>query len=1031
MKKNYVWLTAVLLCHMGLNSPLYANVSKFGNTVTRSNQRPIRGIIKDLDGRPVVGVSVLIPASGQVVQTDQKGSFQLSAQVGDRVKISSIGFLSQEFIIDERLQYDLIIQEDKQTLSEVVVVGYGKQSRATVTGSVASVGLDKVGSRSMNNLGDVLQGKAPGVIVTNEGGDPTSKPRINIRGLGGLNGEEPLYVIDGAIYSGVPMLNPNDIESISVLKDAAASIYGARASGGVILVSTKSGRPGAVNIQVDAKQGFQEAWKKPKPLNAAQRAAVSNLAADNAGVNRNDAFNAAIYPEGQITRTNWVDEVMQKGYIQDYSLSLDGGNEHSTIYSSFNYRKAEGLLLNTYNERYNFRVNAKHQIKSWLTFGENIYLNYDNGNGANTGDGYTGALISAIYYPSNVPVYDENGAFSGLPALYGPGAYGDIINPVAYLKRLDVDNPTYNLVVNPYVEIAILEGLKWRTNFSMTQGFNNFKEFTSRVPEIGKPSNSNKLTINNNRAQDILAEQILSYSKTISDHQFDLMAGMNFQKTSSRFQGMTGQGFVSEAKEMRYIVNANEIINPRDGYQASSLLSYLGRINYNYKQKYMLSFIGRRDGSSLVAPQNRFGNYGSIAGAWSLKKENFLTDVSWISELKLRASYGKLGNLGSLDPFAVNPLLSRAQMFMGNAPSRVTYLAETKKGNTDLTWAESEQTNIGLDFGVLNNRLSIIADYFIKNTNKMIMDLPLPGTSGLKTQTVNGGSVQDRGIELGLQYQSKNNQAFQYGFGGSLSAIKNEIKSLAGGIQTQALPISFRQMLNPVVLQVGESLYSYKVVQTDGIFQSEDEVKAYTNKNGDLIQPHAKPGDFRFKDANADGKIDASDRVFVGNAYPSFSYGVNFNASYKGFDLNLFFQGVQGNKLFNSMKFSTLNAGVGQQYNMLEGVLDAWTPQNPTHKLPRVSLRDENRNFYETSDFYVEDGSYLRLKNLTLGYTLPVSLTQRLKLKNVRLYATGNNVFTLTKYSGFDPEVGMDSYGMDSGRYPQARSFIFGLNIGL
>jgi len=602
---------------------------------------------------------------------------------------------------------------------------------------------------------------------------------------------------------------------------------------------------------------------------------------------------------------------------------------------------------------------------------------------------------------------------------------------VAYLKRLDVDNPTYNLVVNPYVEIAILEGLKWRTNFSMTQGFNNFKEFTSRVPEIGKPSNSNKLTINNNRAQDILAEQILSYSKTISDHQFDLMAGMNFQKTSSRFQGMTGQGFVSEAKEMRYIVNANEIINPRDGYQASSLLSYLGRINYNYKQKYMLSFIGRRDGSSLVAPQNRFGNYGSIAGAWSLKKENFLTDVSWISELKLRASYGKLGNLGSLDPFAVNPLLSRAQMFMGNAPSRVTYLAETKKGNTDLTWAESEQTNIGLDLGVLNNRLSIIADYFIKNTNKMIMDLPLPGTSGLKTQTVNGGSVQDRGIELGLQYQSKNNQAFQYGFGGSLSAIKNEIKSLAGGIQTQALPISFRQMLNPVVLQVGESLYSYKVVQTDGIFQSEDEVKAYTNKNGDLIQPHAKPGDFRFKDANADGKIDASDRVFVGNAYPSFSYGVNFNASYKGFDLNLFFQGVQGNKLFNSMKFSTLNAGVGQQYNMLEGVLDAWTPQNPTHKLPRVSLRDENRNFYETSDFYVEDGSYLRLKNLTLGYTLPVSLTQRLKLKNVRLYATGNNVFTLTKYSGFDPEVGMDSYGMDSGRYPQARSFIFGLNIGL
>jgi len=313
----------------------------------------------------------------------------------------------------------------------------------------------------------------------------------------------------------------------------------------------------------------------------------------------------------------------------------------------------------------------------------------------------------------------------------------------------------------------------------------------------------------------------------------------------------------------------------------------------------------------------------------------------------------------------------------------------------------------------------------------MLMDLPLPGTTGLKTQTVNGGSVQDRGFELGLQYQSKNNNPFQYGFGGSITTVKNEVKSLADGLQRQALPISYRQMLNPVVVEVGQSLYSYKVVQTDGIFQSAEEVAAYKNANGQLIQPYAKAGDFRFKDANGDGKIDANDRVFVGNAYPKFSYGVNFNATYKGFDVNLFFQGVQGNKLFNAMKFSTLNAGVGQQYNMLEGVLDAWTPENHSNSLPRVNLRDDNRNFYETSDFYVENGSYLRLKNLTIGYTIPAAVTNRIKLKNVRVYATGNNVFTITKYTGFDPEVGMDTYGMDSGRYPQARSFIFGLNIGL
>ncbi|SEG05912.1 SusC/RagA family TonB-linked outer membrane protein [Sphingobacterium lactis] len=1029
MKKNFVWIAAMLCCQVGVHAQLSAETFRPGMPVKHLSQQQITGSVKDANGQPLVGISVRNTASGETVQTDGQGTFSLKANIGDVLHISSVGYMAQDLTIDQRGQYSILLQEDTQTLSEVVVVGYGKQSRSTVTGSVASVGLDRASSRSMNNLGEVLQGKAPGVVVTNEGGDPTSKPRINIRGLGGINGEQPLYVVDGSIYSGVPMLNPNDIASISVLKDAAASIYGARASGGVILVTTKSGRKAPISIDVDAKQGFQSVWKKPQPLNAVQKAMIANQAADNAGVNRNPAYDAAKYPDGQVTRTNWVDEIIQNGYMQDYNIALDGGNEHSTLYSSFNYRKSEGILLNTYSERYNFRINAKHDIKPWLTIGENLYLNYDNGNGAATGDGYTGAIISAIYYPTNVPVYDKSGAFSGLPAEYGPGAYGDVINPVAYLKRLDIDNPMYSLVVNPYVEVKLIEGLKFRSNFSMTQGFNNFKQFTTRVPEIGKPSLSNRLTLTNTRSSDVLAEQTLTYTLDRGDHHFDALGGFNFQKINSRYNQIVGINFVSEDPALRYIVNADETLTPQDGFQQSTLVSYLARLNYNYKEKYMLSLIGRRDGSSLVAKKNRFQNYGSAALAWSLKKEDFLQDVAWLSDLKIRASYGVLGNLGSLDPFAVNPLLVRSQIFLGDAPKRVTYLAETRWANEDLTWAKSKQTNVGLDLGFMNNRLSIIADYFIKDIDNMIMELPLPGTTGLQTQIVNGGSVQDRGFELGIQYQSKNEGAFQYGIGGSLTSVKNEIKSLAGDVQTQPVNSRFRGTLNPVVLQVGESLYSYKVVETDGIFQSEEEVKAHA-LNGQLIQPYAQPGDFRFKDANKDGKIDADDRVFVGNAYPSFSYGLNFNASYHGFDLNLFFQGVQGNKLFNGMKFTTLNAGAGQQYNLLEGVLDAWTPENKTNDLPRVSLRDNNKNFSETSDFYVEDGSYLRLKNLTLGYTLPAGLTERMRLNKVRLYVTGNNVFTLTKYSGFDPEVGMDSFGMDSGRYPQARAFIFGLNIG-
>lgn len=1036
MRKNYKWLMMFSLCSMAMTSAhvTLATTPYVENESLALQEKKIGGTIKDELDRPVPGVTIRNLNSGASVQTDQHGAFEIAANSTDVLQISSIGYATQEIKINNTTEnYQIVLLSDSQTLEEVVLIGYGKQSRSLVAGAVASADLSKQESRSNNSVGEMLQGRAPGVVVQNEGGDPTSPPRVNIRGLGGINGETPLYVVDGSIYPGVPVLNPNDIESMSVLKDASASIYGARASGGVILVTTKSGNKNGIKLNLDLKQGFQQAWNKPTPLNAEQRAYVSNLAADNAGVARNDAFNAEIYPEGQITQTNWIEEVFQNGYVQDYGASLESGGEYSTVFSSFNFRKAEGILLNTYNERANIRMNGVHQIKPWLTLGEHFYLNYDNGNGAYTEDGYTGALISAIYYPSNVPVYDENGAFSGLPAQYGPGSYGDVINPVAYLQRLDVDNPTYNFIINPYVEIKLAEGLKFRSNYSMTQSFNNFKEFTTKVPEIGKPSDANRLDISNTRIRDILAEQVLTYDKNFGVHHLDLLGGFTFQKNVMWYSAAAGQDFVDESENLRYLSNAGEILTPEDpdGIETSSLVSYLTRINYHYDQRYVLTLTGRYDGSSLVAAENRFQPYGSVAGAWVLKRESFLEDVNWLSDLRLRGSYGILGNLGSLTQFSVNPLLYRAQTLLGESPDWVYYTAEDQLPNQDLTWAQSNQTNIGLDIGFLNNRLSIIADYFKKRTTDMIMDLPLSGTVGIASRTINGGEVEDRGFELGINYSSDRDKAFQYSIGANIATLRNEVLSLAGGVESIALDNNYRQMLNPIVIAVGQPLYSFNVVQTDGIFQSQEEVDAYTNSEGELIQPFAQAGDFKFVDANGDGVIDANDRVIAGDAYPDFSYGLNFNASYKGFDFNVFFQGVQGNELFNATKFSTLNAGVGQQYNMLVGVLDAWTPENPTSTLPRVSLNDANSNFYQTSDFYIEDGSYLRLKNLTIGYTLPASLTSKMHLGSLRIYATGTNLLTWTKYTGFDPEVGMDTYGMDSGRYPQSRSFLVGLNIGL
>lgn len=996
-------------------------------------QQSVEGTVIDDLGEPIANVSIHNKRTGQSVQTDASGRFKIAAAVGDVLEASSIGYARYALTVGAAAHYELVLRSEAQTIEEVVMVGYGKQSRSLVAGAVASADLSRQESRSNNSVGEMLQGRAPGVVVQNEGGDPTSTPRVNIRGLGGINGETPLYIVDGSIYPGVPVLNPNDIESMSVLKDASAAIYGARASGGVILITTKNGVKNSLKFSVDAKQGFQQAWKKPTPLNAAQRAQVSNLAADNAGVSRNDAFNAEVYPDGQITRTNWIEEVFQNGYMQDYGATLEGGSEHSTVFTSFNFRRANGTLLNTYNERSNVRINGRHEIKPWLTLGEQVYVNYDNGNGAFTGDGYTGALVSAIYYPSNVPVYEANGAFSGLPAEYGPGAYGDIINPVAYLKRLDVNNPTYNVVINPYVEVQMAKGLKYRSNFSLTQGFNNFKQFTSRVPEIGKPSNANKLEIANNRVRDILAEQVLTYDTDFGRHHLDALGGFTFQKNVAWFNRALGQNFVNESPNFRYMTSAGELIAPDvpDGISTSSLVSYLGRLNYHYNERYILTLIGRYDGSSLVAKEHQFQPYGSVSAAWVAKRESFLQDVQWLSDLRFRGSYGIIGNLASLDQFSVNPLLFRAQMFMGDAPSRAYYYAENRLANPDLKWASSRQTNIGIDLGFANNRLSVIADYFVKEVNDMIMELPLPGTTGLRNRMVNGGNVRDNGFELGLNWSSKSDKEFQWSVGGNMSTMRNKVLSLAGDVQDMNIEQTYRQMLNPIVVEVGQPLYSYKVVQTDGIFQSDEEAAAYVNSSGERIQPYAKAGDFRFKDANGDGNIDAADRVVVGSAYPKFSYGLNFNGRYHGFDINVFFQGVQGNKLFNAAKFSTLNAGVGQQYNMLVGVLDAWSPENTSSDLPRVNLSDPNRNFYETSDFYVEDGSYIRLKNLTVGYTLPQTLVSKMHVGSLRFYATGTNLLTLTKYTGFDPEVGMDTYGMDSARYPQARSFIFGVNIGL
>jgi TonB-linked SusC/RagA family outer membrane protein len=998
------------------------------NAVLNKPDRIITGVVRDSSGVSLPGVSVKVLGTQSGTITDGNGAYRIEVGADAVLSFSMIGYRTKEVKVGENQVINMVLSEERSMLADVVVVGYGTQKKETLTGAITIVGLDKLSSRSLNSVGEVLAGKSPGVIVTNEGGDPTSTPRINIRGAGGINGESVLYVIDGSIFSGTPQLNPNDIESISVLKDGSAAIYGARASGGVVLITTKKGKNGKIQISFDAKVGQQSVWKELEPLNAQQRAQVAATAAKNGGTTILPAFDASKYTDGQVTRTNWMDEVFRNGMVQDYNAAINGGSEKSNYYLSFNYRNAEGIVLNTQTKRYNFRINTEHEVTNWLKVGENLSYSSTNGNGANTSSDYTGALLSAIYYPTNGTPYNADGSFAGLPGGQYAGDYGDIVNPVADLQRIDINNPVNVLVINPYVNVKLVKGLTFRSNLSITKSDAAFKSFTPKRPEVGKPVLSNSLQESSNRNNDFLAEQVLSYKTVFGSHQLDLTGGYSFQKTKSNSLSASGAGFDDESPQYRYLVNATVIQPSASAMYAQALSSLFFRANYNYSEKYLVSLIGRRDGSSLLSKNNRTRNYGSASVGWVVSKEDFLKDASWLNELKLRASYGILGNLGSLNASAVNPLLSPTQSYFGQTPTLQNGYVQTVLANKDLTWAESKQTNLGIDVAVLG-RLSLNADYFVKEINKMILTRSLPGTAGLNTQTVNAGIVKDKGIELGLTYNSDKNAAFTYSVNATLTKINNKVQELAPGLENIAVGTNFRNELAPLTIRVGQPLYSYYVLKTDGIFQSQAEADNYKNAKGAKIQPNAKAGDFKFVDINGDGSIDGNDRYFAGSAYPDFSYGLSFNASYKNFDFNIFAQGVQGNKLFNAVKRTTYSAS-GPSYNKLVGILDAWSPENPGGKVPIISTSDANGNF-AASDFYVEDGSYLRIRNITLGYSLPKSLANKLKTGGVRIYATANNLFTITNYSGFDPEIGMDNNGLDVGRYPQARSFILGLSVNL
>ena len=1001
----------------------------------------VSGTVTDPENNPLPGVNVLVKGTSLGTITDIEGRYKLTADEQDTLTFSFIGYETQEIPINGTTTLDVSLGVSTTSLESVVVIGYGIAKKKDVTGAIAEVdAVKQIEDRPIFNAQQILQGTVSGVTVLNDGGDPTAQPKVRVRGIGTLSNEEPLYVVDGLPRAALP--NPADIESISVLKDASASaIYGARAAAGVVIVTTKKGTSGAPRVSLNAYGGVQNAWNTLDALNAPEYATTMNLAFDNAGFDADyagrDYINPEINPDGLVTRTNWMNEIFRTGVIQNYDLSVNGGSENNHFFASLGYRTTEGILKNTYAERYSVRLNSDFNLGDRVRVGENFSVQFSDGNyGANTTSGYTGAVITALYYSPSATVWEdrEAGLYGGVAPRGSDyiGSYGDLINPVAYLDRLNNRQPATTLTGNAFAEYTIIDGLTYKLNAGINRTNTSVKRFTSRITEPGKIFDFNELYQENNLASSYVVENTLTYRKVLAEkHSLNVLVGYMAQKNSYEFFSMSAQGFQNENPGQQYFPNANGPFGaPNGGRNENTLISTLARVNYDYDEKYLLTATIRRDGSSKLGKDNKWGAFPSASVAWRLSNESFMENISWLDDLKLRASWGKIGNLGSLGDYQTTVTLSRTQALLGDPPSFTNYYGYAIDGiaNPDIQWETTTQTDIGLNATLLENKVYLNTDYFFKRTNDMLLRVPLLGTAGVSDAPwENAGSVENRGWELLLGY-TNDIGPFTFDASANVTTIRNEVTSLGDKYTNIQHNNAVRGILQPLRTEVGHAIYSYYVYETDGIFQTDQEVERYQGPDGEPVQPLAQAGDLKFVDQNGDGQLNEEDKVFKGDNFPHLTYGLNLNVTYRNFDLTMQLQGVQGVTVFNGLKFSTLKPTQG--YNMLADIKDAWSPTNTGSDIPRVSVKDENNNFGTVSDWYLEDASYMRIKNLTLGYTLPSLISETARLSQLRVYFTASNLLTLTQYSGMDPEVIAD-FGIDQGYYPQPRSFIVGVTIGL
>jgi len=1030
----------------------------------------IKGVIvSGGDNSPLPGVNVVVKGTTIGTITDIDGRFFLSAPAKSILSITYIGFKPLEVVADGSKLMNIELQEDNALLDEVVVVGYGVQKKSVVTAAISRVTAEDLNKTTPSRIEDALKGKVSGVQITQSSGQPGSDSKVRIRGVGTVNNSEPLYIVDGMpVDGGINYLNPTDIQSVEILKDAAsAAIYGARAANGVILVTTKSGTTGKATINYDFTYGLQNPWKKRSVLDATQYMTLMNEVAVNDG-------NSPKFTNGQISSagkgTDWQDKTFNyDAPIKSHQVSVNGGTEKSTYFLSFGYFDQEGIVGGNYGKsnynRYSLRSNNTYKVfeakdRSFLNnfrVGSNISYSRAKSSGVETNSEYGSILGSALAFDPTVPVYaadpdavlaahpyavtDKDGNVFSTP----PAGFQEIANPVAMLNAPSKSTLNEDKFVGSFWgELDIMKGLKFKTSYGADLAFwgNDGYTFPHFLATQGKNITQSSVFSNMHRAFTWQVENTLTYTKTIADvHNLTVLLGQSAKEYTLR--ELYGDDYdLLETNPDKANINSaiaartlERVAGGTGGYSSQTLASYFGRVDYNFDERYMIQATVRRDGSSNFGPSNKWAIFPSVSLGWNVSNEQFLENrPDWFSNLKIRGSWGKNGN-ERIGQFRYTSLMDGGQnyYFGSGKTSLMQYGSSPSKiANPDVKWEESEQLDLGFESRFFNNALTFGFDYFKKTTNGMLMDQPIPAYVGKGAPIANAGDMQNWGLEFESTYKYVAKD-FTFNIGANASYLNNKLIKLGNAsgeaIYADAGASGVGSYVKGKNNEVYPFFYGY---QTDGILQTQTQADAYNTKFGESAQP----GDVIFmdiagaKDENGnvipDNKITDADKTKIGKGMPDWTFGLNLGAEYKGFDLSLFFQGTAGNDIFD---FS--QRGDIQAMNRPSWMLDRWIGEGTSNKIPRMTAVNANRN-WRSSDLYIKDGSYIRLKTMQFGYTLPQQIMQKVSVQRLRLFVTAENLLTFTKYDGFDPEIAAGDYfniGVDKGIYPQSRTISVGANI--